>query len=110
MLVQSKKRKGHKLEKFVKEEFEAIGWRANFQPGSGIYQGFPHDVRVLDSSGQEWIIECKAHKSPFKTLLEWIGLANFLVFRPNQGEAWIMMRLKDFQRLPFVNKDTPKTA
>lgn len=108
MLVQSKKRKGRKLERFVQAEFEAIGWRGNVQPGSGIYQGFPHDVRVVDSSGKEWIIECKARKSPLKTLLGWIGAANFLVVRPDHGDAWIMMRLKDFQRLPF--EDSQKAS
>lgn len=101
MLARSKKRKGHKLEKFVHQEFDAIGWKGNVQPGSGIYSGFPHDVRVVDPEGTEWIIECKARKSPVKTLLTWAGKAHMLIIKPDFGEPWLMMRLADFQRLPF---------
>ncbi len=94
--ARSAKAKGTKLEKYVESEFSKIGWRARRQPGSGIYQSFPHDVAVESPSGDEYIVECKSWKHGWRTGEKALGAADILVIKKDFGEPFVYMSLKTF--------------
>lgn len=91
--AKSKKAKGTKLEKYVAKEFERFGWKSQRQPGSGVYQDFPHDVRVESPAGSEYIIECKAWKHGWRTGEKAMGQAEILVIKKDYGEPMVYMPL-----------------
>ena len=91
MKAASAKAKGRRLEQQVVDELTAIGFECRRQPGSGIYQGFDHDV-VLER-GRPFIIECKSRKEGWKTLERWRGKADVLVLKVDRGQPFVYMPL-----------------
>ena len=107
MKVASKRAKGTKLEKFVMDFFNKLdGWKARKQPGSGIYQDFPHDVFAEHEQLGKLIIECKAWKNGWLTGDRAMGKADALVIKRNHGQPMVYTSLEKFgelvegQRLP----------
>lgn len=92
MKVRSKKAKGSRLEKWVMDQFNKLpGWRARKQPGSGIYQDFPHDVHAEHEKYGRFIIECKKWKHGWRVGDKAIGQADFLVIQRDYGPAMVYM-------------------
>jgi len=98
MKARSAKAKGTRLEKWVTAELSKLGLRCHRQPGSGIYQDWPHDVQV-EIHGDRWIVECKSRKEPPKTYEGWLGGADVLVIRADRSEPRVYMRWATFSRL-----------
>jgi len=94
--ARSAKAKGTRLEKFVAHAFNAFGWKARRQPGSGIYDGFAHDVEAVSPSGSHFIVECKSWKHGWRTGDRAIGLADFLVIKRDFGPPMVYMSLATF--------------
>lgn len=74
-------------------------------PGSGAFDGWPGDVSVMAPNGDRYIIECKSHKSPLKTLRNWMKGAELLVHRANHEEAWITMTMKTFGEIVTMEEE-----
>ena len=96
MKARSKRAKGTRLEKFVAKAFESFGWEARRQPGSGVYQGFPHDVEAISPGGDKYILECKSWKHGWRTGDNAMGHARFLVIKRDHGEPMVYMSLATF--------------
>jgi len=89
------KAKGAKLEKWLVDEFAAIGVKSRRQPGSGAFEAFPHDVEAILPNGIKMLCECKQRKGDaWKTGERWIGSADVLVVRsdPPKNEFAAKMR------------------
>lgn len=90
MKARSAKSKGYRLEKEVVQEFRRLGFDARRQPGSGVYEDFPHDVFVRVGE-RKFVVECKARKEGLRTLDRWRGAADMLVVRLDRKEAMVYM-------------------
>lgn len=100
MKPRSAKAKGTKLEKAVMDLLNSIpGWKARKQPGSGIYDGFPHDVWAERSDGEKLIIEAKSWKNGWRTGDNAMGQADMLVIKRDFGEPMVYLSLKRFAQL-----------
>jgi hypothetical protein len=97
--VRSAKAKGTKLEKFVADQLSKVGWFARRQPGSGIYQDFPHDVEARGPCDQNYIIECKSWKDGWRTGDNAMGAADLLVIKRDRGDPRVYMSWDTFERL-----------
>ena len=98
MKARSAKAKGTKLEKWVVAQLERIGIRARRQPGSGIYDSFPHDAHFVLPDG-EMIVECKAWAHGWRTGDSAMGRADLLVIKRNFGDPCVYMQWAAFERL-----------
>ena len=96
MKPRSAKAKGRKLEKETHKDFQSFGWKSYVVPGSGAFDGWPGDVSVISPAGGKYLVECKSHKSPLKTLRNWMKEAEILVHRADYEEPWVTMTLKTF--------------
>ena len=100
MKARSAKTKGMKFERKLAKLFSAIpGWTGRRQPGSGIYDHFPHDLQVTDPIGRRWIVEAKKWKHGWRTGDKAKGQAAMLVIERDFGEPCIYMSLADFAEL-----------
>jgi len=98
-MTTSAKRKGTKFEKLVASLFGSIpGARVRRQPGSGIYQDFPHDV-YLQLGEEGYTIECKHWKFGWRTGDKAIGQADFLVIQRNYGEPMVYLKASLLHRI-----------
>jgi hypothetical protein len=95
----SKKAKGTRLEKYVSLALSGMGWKTRKQPGSGIFQDFPHDVYAETDSGLKLIVECKNWKHGWRTGDKAMGAADMLVIKRDFGEPNIYLPLKVFQQI-----------
>lgn len=97
MKPRSAKAKGSRLEKKVMQMLAAIpGWTARKQPGSGIYQSFPHDVFATDPLRRDWVVECKKWKNGWRTGDKAMGQADILVIERDYGEPCVYMPMAKF--------------
>ncbi|CAB4146470.1 hypothetical protein UFOVP1008_7 [uncultured Caudovirales phage] len=94
--AKSAKAKGSRLEKAVQMALQAAGATARKQPGSGIYSAFPADVYAEIPGLGPILIECKSHKSPLKTIRNWLGKATVLVHKADQEEALVTVPLSHY--------------
>jgi Holliday junction resolvase len=85
------KRKGDKFERWVVSELLAAGAHSRRQPGSGAIAAFPADVLLEVPGIGRTLIECKSHKSPLKTIRNWLGAATVLVHKANNEPALVTM-------------------
>jgi hypothetical protein len=99
MKAKSAKRKGTNLERWVCDELRKIGLDARKQPGSGIYQDFPHDVSVKLGEHERLIIECKSWKDGWRTGDKAMGKADLLVIKRNYGEPRVYMSWETLEYL-----------
>ncbi len=107
MKARSAKAKGSKFEKKVVEFFNSLpGWSARKQPGSGIFQGFPHDVFAQLYREHDFVIECKKWKNGWRTGDKAIGQADFLFIERDYGEPMIYMSARVFAQIPWDRLDT----
>ncbi len=96
----SRKAKGTRLEKWVMDQFNRLpGWKARKQPGSGIFQDFPHDVHAEHDTFGRFTIECKSWKAGWRTGDKAMGMADFLVIRRDYGEAMVYMSFSKFAEI-----------
>lgn len=103
MKPRSRKAKGSKFERKVMDFFNSLpGWKARKQPGSGIYQAFPHDV-FAEFGEHQFIVECKKHKHGWRTGDRQIGQADFLCIERDYGEPMIYMSARVFAQFPWDN-------
>ena len=93
MKARSAKQKGLRLENEVVKLLQQAGLKARRQPGSGVYQDFPHDVE-LRVGEKRFIVECKARKNSFQTLDGWLGKADLLVVKVDRGEPRVYLPLR----------------
>lgn len=99
MKARSAKAKGYRLEKEVVKSHEDAGIPARRQPGSGIFQDFPHDVEI-NIGGEKFIGECKKRASLPKTFDRWLGGADFVFMAPDrQPPSRVYMRYEAYMRL-----------
>lgn len=96
--ARSAKAKGSRLEKSVAAFFADCGLPSRRQPGSGIYDSFPHDVSIMLPDGP-LVLECKARASGHATLSKWIGAAEILAIRADRGESFYYMPERTMRRL-----------
>lgn len=93
------------MEKWVASAFAALGWKhSRRQPGSGIYDSFPHD-NVATFKEKQYIIECKARKEPHKTLERWLGAADILVVRADRGEPHVYLPWRVWAQIAFEEEE-----
>lgn len=104
MKAKSAKAKGTKLEKWVADQLNKIGVPAGKQPGSGIYQDFPHDVRAMLRDGP-FIVECKSWKHGWRTGDNAMGQADILVIKRDHGTPCVYMPWEFFARLVALTQD-----
>ena len=97
--------KGRRLEQLVAQLFVDMGWKARRQPGSGRFDGFPHDVSAVHPEHGTHIIECKARKDAPKTLERWLGQGDILVVRADRDEPVVYMRWRTFKGLVGVDHE-----
>jgi hypothetical protein len=103
MKPRSAKAKGTRLEKAVMDLLNKLpGWRARKQPGSGIFQGFPHDVYAKRIDGEEVVIECKSWKHGWRTGDKAMGQADMLVIKPDHGDPMVYLSLARFAELTAI--------
>lgn len=76
--ARSAKAKGARHEKAVIAWLQSLGIEARRQPGSGIFQDFPHDGIAMIGD-RKCIIEMKKRKTLPKTFENWLGAADFCV-------------------------------
>ena len=95
MKAKSAKQKGARLETEVVKALTQVGILARRQPGSGIYQDFPHDVEAM-IRGRRYIIECKARKDSFRQLDRWMGAADLLFVRCDRASPRVYMAWETF--------------
>ena len=89
MKPRSAKAKGSRLEKWTRDFLRQQGLHADKQPGSGIYQGYEHDVMAKLPDGSRFLVECKARAEGHKTLDRWIGKADILIIkRDRESPMW----------------------
>ena len=106
MKARSAKAKGQRLEKKVTKLFEAMGWRARRQPGSGVYQGFEHDNAVEHPLHGPAIIECKKRAKPLLVIRRWLGHADMLVVEEDyERDPLIVMRMSVFRNFASYDQD-----
>ena len=112
--AKSAKAKGSKLEKWLVDEFAAIGLKARKQPGSGAFEAFPHDVEAILPNGTRMLCECKQRKADaWATGERWIGSADILVVRADppkefaakMREPRVYMKWSAFARLVSNQKE-----
>jgi hypothetical protein len=61
----------------------------------------------MSPDGNKYLLECKNHKSPLKTLRNWMKGCEMLVFKANNEEAWITMTMKTFGEIIQEGRDEP---
>jgi hypothetical protein len=105
MKPRSAKAKGTRLEKWVAEQLNKIGWKARRQPGSGIYDSFPHDVYAVSPTGDRFIIEAKSWKHGWRTGDKALGQADILVIKRDYGKPCVYMSFDIFAQLTGGNDD-----
>ena len=98
MLAKSKKNKGRALETWIVKQLEALGIKARKQPGSGIYDSFPHDCYFELPDGGV-VVEAKAYKHGWRTGDRMMGRADILVMKRNFGAPCVYMQWSAFERL-----------
>jgi hypothetical protein len=99
MKPRSAKAKGTRLEKEIARLLAEIGIpEARRQPGSGIYQGFDHDVRARLPDG-ELLVECKSWRHGWRTGDRAIGKADLLVIKRDHGEPRFYLPKRTMERL-----------
>lgn len=98
MKAASAKKKGTRLESEIVKDLLASGVEARRQPGSGIYQDFPHDVEAR-IRGRRYIIECKARKDSFRQLDRWMGAADLLIVRCDRSSPRVYLDWEVFLEL-----------
>jgi len=106
MKAASAKAKGTRLEAQVVKDFQLAGLEARKQPGSGIYDAFPHDVE-LRLRGKRYIVECKSRKNSFQTLDNWLGKADLLVVKNDRAEPRVYLTWSAFIQMLGDAGDTP---
>lgn len=99
MKPRSAKAKGTRLEKWVADQLCKVGWVARRQPGSGVYQGFPHDVSATAPDGREYVIEAKSWKNGWRTGDKAMGAADILVIKRDNGAPCVYMPFAIFAEL-----------
>ena len=105
MKPRSAKAKGTRLEKAVMDMLNKLpGWRARKQPGSGIYDSFPHDVWAERIDGERVIVECKSWKNGWRTGDNAMGQADLLVIKRDHGEPMVYMSLARFGELTALEQ------
>jgi hypothetical protein len=109
--MKSPKSKGMKFERKLAKLFSAIpGWSGRRQPGSGIYDHFPHDLQITDPLDRPWIVEAKKWKHGWRTGDKAKGQAAMLVIERDFGEPCIYMSLADFAVLVAPLADVKENA
>ena len=104
MKQRSRKKKGMRFEKKIVDFFNSLpGWKARKQPGSGIYESFPHDVFASLHGEYDFIIEAKKWKHGWRTGDNAMGQADFLCIERDHGEPMIYMSARVFAQLPWGN-------
>lgn len=98
MTPRSAKAKGARLEKWVAAALNTIGIPARRQPGSGIYNGFAHDV-LAEIAGETYLVECKSWRHGWRTGDSALGKADLLVIRRDRAEPCVYMPWAAFERL-----------
>lgn len=93
MKARSAKAKGARLEKKIVDLFRRHGFKSRKQPGSGIYQSFPHDVYVETPRGRPLILEAKKWKNGWRTGDKARGQADVLVIERDYGEPMAYLPL-----------------
>lgn len=96
--ARSARSKGNRLEKWLVTFFEQIGLKARKQPGSGIYQSFPHDVMIAFPDG-ECILEAKSWKHGWRTGDAALGQADILCIKRDYGEPAFYLPARTMQRI-----------
>lgn len=104
MKARSAKAKGTRLEKWCMQAFQAIGWKARKQPGSGIYSAFPHDVYAEHPERGPIVCECKSWKNGWRTGDTALGQADILVIKRDYGEPNVYMPWRVFAQLLSVDE------
>lgn len=92
------KKKGTKLERWVADQLTKVGVAARRQPGSGVYQDFPHDVYGELRDGP-FIVEAKAWKHGWRTGDAAMGQADCLVIKRDFATPCVYMSWAFFARL-----------
>jgi len=100
--ARSAKAKGTRLEKWLADRLASIGISSRRQPGSGIYESFPHDVAFTLGSAEgieqiHLIAECKSWKDGWRTGDKAMGAANVLVIKRDRGEPRVYMDWETFE-------------
>lgn len=91
MNPRSAKQKGLKFERKMEQLLEQMQFvQCRKQPGSGIYQHFPHDLDIRLGE-LHLIAECKKHKNPSATYERWMGKAQLLFLEANHGDPRVYM-------------------
>lgn len=106
MKPHSAKAKGTRLEKWCAAQLNKIGWKARRQPGSGIYQSFPHDVSAIAPNGDKYILECKSWKNGWRTGDKALGAADMLIIKRDHGEPCVYMPFRIFEQIAGAGHDT----
>lgn len=102
MKAQSRKRKGRDFERKIVSFFNSLpNWFARIQPGSGIYQGFPHDVFAKLGDEHDYVIECKKWKHGWRIGDKAMGQAEMLFIERDFGEPMIYMPARVFATFPW---------
>ena len=82
--ARSARAKGSKFEKQVISWLQDLGLEARRQPGSGIFQDFPHDGTVTIGD-RKCILEMKKRKAIPKTFEGWLNGADILVMASDRA-------------------------
>lgn len=109
MKAKSAKAKGTRLEAQVVKDLQQAGLQARRQPGSGIYDAFPHDVE-MKLRGERYIVECKSRKNSFQTLDNWLGAADLLVVKNDRSEPRVYLTWSAFTRMLGDAEQQPRWA
>ena len=94
-----RRRKGTRLEKWVAEQLNRVGFVARQQPGSGVYSDFPHDAAFAIGEEGPFIVECKAWKHGWRTGDRALGKADLLVVKRDYQTPLVYMTWEAFVRI-----------
>ena len=108
MKAKSAKAKGSRLEKWVVDALRGLGISARKQPGSGVFQSFPHDVFAEVPGVGRVIVECKSWKNGWRTGDKALGQADLLVIKRDYGEPCVYMTFKTFEQFVAAAKEGAK--
>lgn len=109
MKARSAKAKGTRLEKWTMDQLRSIGITARKQPGSGIFQDFPHDVYAELPDGR-FVVECKSWKHGWRTGDKAMGQADCLVMKRDYATPAVYMSWEFFARLIGLAQEGRSTA
>ena len=99
MKTKSAKTKGYRLEKWIVDQLQSLGILARKQPGSGIYQDFPHDVYADIPGFGPLIVEAKSWKHGWRTGDNAMAGADILVIRADRSDPKVYMTWNTFSSL-----------